>query len=503
MLGRRRASFSEILKELGFQRAIPSARHLQDAVRVYHSFRNYQSLAQRHGVVAFVLGNAPPLQRSSHSATDHGLPWSPEQRRVLDRIDTLLDLAHEAAYHPDDAASTAAADKLWRENRMINLCGPPGSGKTTLQKRLILRNHEKGGRGFFALFNNSLAARMREQCGSIIQVGTAHSLLGLDEPEMYWPSLAPYQIGLVDEISQFEGKHWHQLAKMWILADRRLVLFTAGDKWQMSGFGETRVWHTTLWRNASLSFNVELHSMFRCKCPVLAGILKELRYNKAGKDTMNLLRSKSRRAWTPVGPPTAAGMQRYLKQHKDTDILVVKRSGAEDVNHAAVSALYPRFPPRAILPGDVESCSKNYLPDNSLKSIADLVPSDFPVYMGLKGYLTKTLRKDLDFVNGMQFEVVGWSARSQSLRIRTKTNRTFDVFKWPDPDFNDLAYYPVRIGYASTILRMTGSELEHVTVYLDCPHVAAAGYTALSRVSTIDQVKIAGKVTAEHFVPAR
>ena len=68
---------------------------------------------------------------------------------------------------------------------------------------------------------------------------------------------------------------------------------------------------------------------------------------------------------------------------------------------------------------------------------------------------------------------------------------------------NGLAYYPLRIGYASTILRMAGAEMEHVTVYLEVPHAAAAAYTAMSRVATLKQVKLGGKITTDHFAPAR
>ena len=113
------------------------------------------------------------------------------------------------------------------------------------QKRLILRNHSKGGRGFYALPNNALAARMREVCGKIVQTGTCHSILGLDEQEMYWPSLDFWQLGLIDEISQLKDHHFQQLVKMHAIADKRLLLLLTGDKWQMSGYGENRVWHTT------------------------------------------------------------------------------------------------------------------------------------------------------------------------------------------------------------------------------------------------------------------
>ena len=63
-------------------------------------------------------------------------------------------------------------------------------------------------------------------------------------------------------------------------------------------------------------------------------------------------------------------------------------------------------------------------------------------------------------------------------------------------------YYPIRLGYASTIHKVQGNEFEHITIYLDVPYMPAAGYTALSRVATSGQYLIGGTVKRRHFVPA-
>ena len=87
--------------------------------------------------------------------------------------------------------------------------------------------------------------------------------------------------------------------------------------------------------------------------------------------------------------------------------------------------------------------------------------------------------------------------------METKSGKTFDITCWSDPELNGLRYYPLRVGYASTILKMAGAELAHVTIYLDVPNAAGAAYTAMSRVSTWDQIKLAGKFSSDHFAPAR
>ena len=70
-----------------------------------------------------------------------------------------------------------------------------------------------------------------------------------------------------------------------------------------------------------------------------------------------------------------------------------------------------------------------------------------------------------------------------------------------DMDKGDAVYYPVRYGYASTIHKTQGDEVEHITVFLDAK-MNAAGYTALSRVSTGERYLIGGVVTRDHFMPA-
>ena len=51
---------------------------------------------------------------------------------------------------------------------------------------------------------------------------------------------------------------------------------------------------------------------------------------------------------------------------------------------------------------------------------------------------------------------------------------------WTDDDRN--TFLPMRLGYATTLLKVQGATLAHMTIWLDVPNVEAAGYVALSRV---------------------
>ena len=114
---------------------------------------------------------------------------------------------------------------------------------------------------------------------------------------------------------------------------------------------------------------------------------------------------------------------------------------------------------------------------------------------------TRNVRKDVDFVNGMDAEVVGYDTSAKAVEVLTTTQHRVVVWPWTDPDLGNITYYPLKTGYADTIIKLQGAELSHVTAYLDCPDVPGAAYTALSRVSYGKDLLIGGAVTAAHFQP--
>ena len=122
---------------------------------------------------------------------------------------------------------------------------------------------------------------------------------------------------------------------------------------------------------------------------------------------------------------------------------------------------------------------------------------------GLRLHLTRNLDKAGDFVNGMECKVLSWNPRANCLFVRTKTGKEIPVYQYtdPSPDAQNCSFFPVRLGYASTIYKLQGSELEHITIYLDVPGQPAAAYVALSRVKDNDSYLFGGQYTREHFKP--
>ena len=221
---------------------------------------------------------------------------------------------------------------------------------------------------------------------------------------------------------------------------------------------------------------------------------------KPNPDLLKFLRTK--RAWSPPGPPTVAGIKKLLRKHPDIVVLTCTRRGSSVINNCALRAFYPMFPPRAILPGDVESNPLNYHKDGKLKNVQQLVAMEFEVYIGMRVVFTRNVCKASDYVNGMMGVVEAFDSRYQIIRIRTDTGKLIACTPWTDRELGNMVYYPVKPGYASTILKMQGMELKKVCVYLDAMHVPGAAYTAISRVSLLDDFVIGGIINADHFMPA-
>ena len=111
--------------------------------------------------------------------------------------------------------------------------------------------------------------------------------------------------------------------------------------------------------------------------------------------------------------------------------------------------------------------------------------------------------KPRDYINGMQGTVEAFDRRAQALLVLTQTGHRVAVRPHTDVNLGNVAYCPIRAGYASTVLKMAGAELAHATVWLDVPHVPGAAYTAMSRVAYGKDLLLGGNLSPDHFTPAR
>ena len=448
------------------------------------------------GVLVVGPAEAPGAD-SGRPAAQLGHEWDPAQSRFKRKLEAMA----ARALALESAETEAEADAVRAQEAKICVClGPPGSGKTTIAHAVVENVLERGGRVLFACPTAQLASRMRERYRGSVDADTCHAAFGFGkELGAAGVPLDFYALIVVDEISQLDGPQFEHICALWRVSGCAPAMAVLGDKWQMAGLGATRPWETRAW--SALTFRTELHRMYRCTDKRFEKLLNQLRTGKPDLAALKLL--KTRLAW-PAGPPSAEVLRKLFKAHPGANVLTCSRRGAAEVNQRALEGLFPHYAPMVVLDGDLAANPDNY-DAGQLRPHGRLAPLPVPIYPGMQLYLTANVRKDLDFVNGMRAEVLGYTARSGGLRVRTATDLVLEVWKWTDVERGGHAVYPIRPGYASTILKFQGAELDYVVVYLDCAKIPGAAYTALSRVHRLEEFKVAARVplTDLHFTPAR
>jgi ATP-dependent exoDNAse (exonuclease V) alpha subunit len=179
------------------------------------------------------------------------------------------------------------------------------------------------------------------------------------------------------------------------------------------------------------------------------------------------------------------------------------RKAAQQVNELAAEVLVGKRHVLAELPAEFDANTENYDAKGKLRTDRKPIPSQLQIRKGLRVHLTRNCDKAGDFVNGMECVVKAWDDRSRCLHVETVTGKAIAVFQYtdPNPEAQNVSFFPIRLGYASTIYKMQGAELAHVTIYLDRPGQKAAAYVAMSRVKNDRDYLFGGHYTKKHFVP--
>ena len=193
--------------------------------------------------------------------------------------------------------------------------------------------------------------------------------------------------------------------------------------------------------------------------------------------------------------PSLADVGYILEETPKTWFLTISRRACGLLNEYAVQSQFYNVQPIANLPIDPESNLDNYQGSTKCSD----VPKHQAIYSGMRIVLTKNLNKEVGYVNGMAAEVLGMD--KQAVLVRTQQGRVISIYPWTSEE--RWTYYPFRLGYASTLHKVQGATLEHVTIWLDIANMPAAAYVALSRVQHDKDWRFVGDPGVHHFTPAR
>lgn len=309
--------------------------------------------------------------------------WTFNLREFMEKLTEQVDRDFEINLCDNESRIDELREHALQHGRIIVCFGAPGTGKTSAVFNIIDYAMRWNGRVLFALPTAQLAARMRERWGNAIDIDTCAAAFGFMEniSAGAMPSLIIYDLIVIDELSQLECWQAEHIFKLWIASDKIPAVCFLGDKGQLAGFGDARAWHSIMWRK--FVWERTLTEVHRCQDPMFQLILDEIRTALPCEETMAVF--QSRVIWG--SEPSVEQVRKLLHAHANTTVLTCSRWGAFKVNACALAALFPRFPPRVVVDGDVESYPENYI-DGVMKNVSQLMPAPVPVFNGMAVYLT-------------------------------------------------------------------------------------------------------------------
>ena len=439
--------------------------------------------------VGLLAGEEDPMFRD--------VRFNEAQQRLEQSLCKLLERAK--------AARTAASLEEWErlmEEAKTHMTGPPGTGKTTVIDKCVRKCLSHGGRVLIALPTAQQASRVRAKHPQAdVDTCSGAFFLYKDAVEVM-DCLTQYDMIAVDEVSQLSKDDFERILQMWEAADKLPVLVFAGDFWQLPGVQPTRATDSPKWRGVH---QIELHEMWRRKDETLRAKLVALRTAMPDKKLLKRIALRHK-AWSGHKEPTAWDLQELYRKVPHTTIATCTRRAAALVNDLSIWVLFTTKKKRQLadLFVDWESNADNFDEDNKFITGKPPVPMSMKVYRGMRVHITRNVDKGSDFINGMECTVLSFAPTSGCLHILTKTGRNLAVYPITDwvTDCGYVTAYPVRAGYASTIHKLQGAELGHITIWLDVPFMRAAGYVALSRVQRDGDYLLGGIVRRRHFMPA-
>jgi len=412
-------------------------------------------------------------------------PWQQEWSEDVEDMEPPAEPA-PAAVDPFAAQLPAHAKR-----QAFAVLGPAGSGKTAAIEEAVEQVSAQGGRVLIAAPTGKLAATFRQKYPQL-DVDTVHGAFAIWKPlEQTVELMMPFDLIIVEEVGQLSRWTFERLMQLWMHAEGRPTLVFVGDFWQLQGVEPTKVFDSPLWHTKVR--RRRLHTMRRCKCEILADKLRLLRTGKPDRAGLKFIK-RGRKAPSTYGtrhsermqPPTAGDVKQVLAETPHTTFLTITRKAVAQLNQWAVEALFAEAPVLVELPVE------NDLEDEG-------APVWMPVYSNMRITLTKNLNKSIGFVNGMGCTVLRMG--QAGLYVRTDQGRIIMVHPWTDE--NRVTTFPFRLGYATTLHKVQGATLDHITLWLDLANMPASGYVAISRVRKDIHWRFLGDPTRHHFTPAR
>ncbi|CAE7474952.1 unnamed protein product, partial [Symbiodinium sp. CCMP2592] len=365
---------------------------------------------------------------------------APEQANVIHTIRRRVQHALEAKWPEDNQVDSWAIwfDQAAPANRPTVVLGPAGSGKSTAVEIALAEAVKAGAHVGVACPTGMLATRYRSRYPDL-DIDTVHGMFALHKDELTTADIMKiYDLIIIDEIGQLPVWIFDRLLRLWDAAERRPAIVFVGDFCQLTGADGTTARDSPRWPQMSIS---TLFEMRRCKCAKLKWKLQLLRSSiPSGAQLKRLLkghRANLRTDRTRGNIVTADDVAEVFKQTPNTTFVTISRRGTAKVNQHAVRALFSDADVLGRIPCDPQENFDNF------RGTAQVKTDEGKVLL----------------IHPIAHECALWDGSVQTTIA-----------------------FPLRLGYSTTLHKIQGATLSHITIWMDVPFVKAALYVALSRV---------------------
>ena len=494
----------------------PAAEMEQEARTDLH-IKNFLSMLQGRVelIDAYISGdltlaeNPSPALHGSALTSRGTIQLAAEQKLVMQTITNRVEAALQAKW-PGDADDVEAWG-VWLDqnqhrpfqNKVSVVLGPAGSGKSTAVEIALEHAVRNGAHVGVACPTGMLATQYKTRHPDL-DIDTVHGMFALHKDEATTLEMMKiYDMIVIDEVGQLPTRIFDRLLRLWDAADRRPALVFVGDFCQLTGVDGTTARDSLRWDQMHI---MALHEMRRCKCERLKWKLQLLRSAIPSKKQLKqILKNHRGPRNRPRGSnaPTAADIADILRETPETTFLTVSRRGSTRLNQLAVQCLFAQSEPLDRIPCDPEENMDNFHGQQQ----AAVRPHWLMIYEGLRVRITSNEDKERGFVNGMAATVQ--RMRTSGVQVITDAGEVLLVhpitrdIQTSDGSCHRVTFFPLRLGYSTTLHKVQGATLSHVTIWLDIPWVRAAMYVAISRVQRDRDWRFIGSIGRKHCLPAR
>ena len=381
--------------------------------------------------------------------------------------------------------------KILKSGQNVFLTGSAGTGKTFLLNKFIeylkKRETKVGVTASTGIAATHLGGRTIHSWAGIgiNQEMNDKSIKKIARNKEFNEKIKKTKVLIIDEISMFDARRLDLVDRMCkairepFLPFGGIQIVMSGDFFQLPPVEQDQeplfAYKSIIWRNLNMR-TCYLDKQFRQEDIKFIDILNKIRRNKAGQEELDLLRTR---------------LYKSVNYHVSPTKIYTHNINVDAINYHELSRI----------PGE-ESVyyMTHYGPADLVKFLKKscLAPEELKLKVGAIIMFIKN-NFNSGYVNGTLGKIVDFDSDNDYLVIETKSGKKIIAVptNWCIQDDNDniiasIKQIPLRLAWAITVHKSQGMSLDVAEIDLSKSFERGMGYVALSRVRTLDGIRLMG-----------